>query len=101
MTRVRVWMCLPLSGLLGACSIHHMFDRDCHSSSAQEYQKAVQVAPLRVPAGIDAPNVQGALVIPEEGVKPPALKSTDACLDLPPRFKEPPPARAPAAAPSI
>ncbi len=99
MTRARLLMCLPLSALLGACSIHHMFERDCHSASEQEYQKAVQVAPLRVPAGIDAPNVQGALVIPDEGVKPPPRKSTDACLDLPPRFKEPPPARAPSAAP--
>lgn len=98
MTRAKLLICLPLIGLLGACH-YHPFERDCHSS--QEYRRAVQVASLRVPAGIDAPNVQGALVIPDEGIKPPPLKSTDACLDLPPRYKEAPPARAPAAAPPI
>ncbi len=95
MTRVGLLICLPVTVSLGACHWHPL-TRDCHSS--QEYQRAVQVAPLRVPAGIDAPNVQGALVIPAEGVVPPPLKATDACLDLPPRFKEPPPARASAPA---
>jgi uncharacterized lipoprotein len=88
----RLLICLPLSVSLGACSIHHMFERDCHAP--QEYERAVQVPPLRVPAGIDAPDVQGALVIPAEEIKAPPPKATDACLDLPPQFKEPPPARA-------
>ena len=42
---------------------------DCHRP--QEYQRAVQVAPLKVPAGLDTPNTQGALVIPTVELAPP------------------------------
>ena len=42
---------------------------DCHKP--QEYQRAVQVAPLKVPAGLDTPNTQGALVIPTVELAPP------------------------------
>ena len=66
--------------------------RDCHRP--QEYQRAAQVAPLKVPAGLDTPNTQGALVIPTVDLAPPPPGPHDACLDTPPRYKPAPPNKA-------
>ncbi len=90
----RVLICLPLMALLGGCSWHrmtHPFKENCHAP--QPYQRAVQVAPLRVPEGMDSPNVQSALVIPEAEVSGPSPGSSDPCLDSPPRYKAAPPAK--------
>jgi uncharacterized lipoprotein len=65
---------------------------DCHTR--QEYQRAGQVPPLKVPPGLDTPNTQGALVIPSVGVSPPPPGPKDACLDVPPRYKPAPPNKA-------
>ena len=77
--------------LLSAC---HMFSRvaDCHRP--QEYQRAVQLPPLKVPAGLDTPNTQGALVIPTVDLAPPPRGPHEACLDAPPRYKPAPPNKA-------
>ncbi len=77
--------------LLSAC---HMFARvtDCHRP--QEYQRAAQVPALKVPAGLDTPNTQGALVIPTVDLAPPPPGAHDACLDAPPRYKPAPPNKA-------
>ncbi len=77
--------------LLSAC---HMFSRvaDCHRP--QEYQRAVQLPPLKVPAGLDTPNTQGALVIPTVDLVPPPRGPHEACLDAPPRYKPAPPNKA-------
>jgi hypothetical protein len=88
MTSGRWLICVTLATLSGGCSWYkmtHIFSADCHAP--QEYQRAVQVAPLRVPAGLDAPNVQGALVIPPVDVEAPPLGQKEPCLDAPPRFK--------------
>jgi uncharacterized lipoprotein len=65
---------------------------DCHKP--QEYQTAVQVAPLKVPAGLDTPNTQGALVIPTLEITPPPQAKNAACLDTPPRYKPAPASKA-------
>jgi uncharacterized lipoprotein len=77
--------------LLSAC---HWFNRvaDCHRP--QEYQRAVQAPPLKVPSGLDTPNTQGALVIPTVELAPPPPGRHDACLDAPPRYKPAPPNKA-------
>jgi len=77
--------------LLSAC---HMFNRvaDCHRP--QEYQRAVQMPPLKVPQGLDTPNTQGALVIPTVELAAPPPGPHDACLDTPPRYKPAPPNKA-------
>jgi hypothetical protein len=77
--------------LLNGC---HFFrgSVDCHRP--QEYQRAVQRAPLKVPAGLDTPNTQGALVIPTVELAPPPPGPHDACLDSPPRYKAAPPNKA-------
>jgi uncharacterized lipoprotein len=64
--------------------------RDCHKR--QDYQRAVQVAPLKVPPGLDAPNTQGALSIPAlDETAPPPPGPREACLDQPPKWKPAPP----------
>ena len=65
---------------------------DCHTR--QEYQRAGQVPPLKVPPGLDKPNTQSALVIPDVPVAPPPPGPKDACLDVPPRYKPAPPNKA-------
>jgi uncharacterized lipoprotein len=75
--------------LTSGCS--HIINRlnpDCHTR--QEYQHASQVAPLKVPEGLDTPNTQGALVIPTVELSPPPPGPHDACLDLPPKYKPAP-----------
>jgi hypothetical protein len=81
--------------MLSACHMFsHVFSRatDCHRQ--QEYQRAVQVSPLKVPVGLDTPNTQGALVIPTVDLAAPPPGAHDACLDAPPRYKPAPPNKA-------
>jgi uncharacterized lipoprotein len=87
----RAALMMAAATLLSAC---HMFSRfgDCHRP--QEYQRAVQVPPLKVPTGLDTPNTQGALVIPTVDLAPPPPGPHDACLDTPPRYKPAPPNKA-------
>ncbi len=73
-------------GLLGGC---HSLVADCHAH--QEYQRARQLAPLKVPSGLDSPNTQAALAIPAaDAVAAAAAGLKDACLDQPPRYKAAP-----------
>lgn len=74
--------------LMDGCRLVHGFEPDCHKP--QEYQRAVQVAPLKVPEGLDSPNTQGALVIPTVGLALPPPGPRDTCLDAPPRYKPAP-----------
>jgi uncharacterized lipoprotein len=85
MTLDRVLIFIAMTTLIGGC---HMFASNCHAP--QEYQRAVQVPPLKVPAGLDSPNTQSALVIPTIELAPPAPGAKDACLDAPPRYKAAP-----------
>ncbi len=91
----RLLLTLPVFLLMGGCHVRTLLQPDCHRT--QEYQRALQVAPLKVPEGLDSPNVSGALVIPEAGVEPPPIGPKEACLDSPPRFKEPLPVKSPSA----
>jgi hypothetical protein len=52
----------------------------------QLYEQAQGVAPLRVPAGLDAPNTRGALKIPELHEPEAPRQLTDACRDEPPKY---------------
>jgi uncharacterized lipoprotein len=76
--------------LLCGCWSHIVsrLNPDCHVK--QEYQHSIQVAALKVPEGLDAPNTQGALVIPDVELAPPPPGPKDACLDLPPKYKPAP-----------
>jgi uncharacterized lipoprotein len=88
----RVLMLIAAAALMSGCHLFSKLTPDCHT--AQEYQRAGQVAPLKVPAGLDSPNTQGALVIPTVGVVPPPPGPKEACLDVPPRYVAAPPNKA-------
>ena len=96
MIRNRMVTAVAAAAMLGGCGYFHKFmlAPDCHV--AQAYQRARQVEPLRVPAGLDAPNVQSALVIPTVEGAPPIPAAKDVCLDQPPRYKVAAPAVKPA-----
>jgi uncharacterized lipoprotein len=75
--------------LLNGCRLlHGGIQTNCHKP--QEYQRAVQRAPLKVPEGLDSPNTQGALVIPTVDLAAPPPGPHEACLDTPPRYKPAP-----------
>jgi uncharacterized lipoprotein len=86
----RVIVFMAAAALLCGCGLFHT--PDCHGK--QEYQRAAQRPPLIVPQGLDAPNTQGALVIPTVELTPPPPGAKDACLDVPPRYKAAPPNKA-------
>jgi uncharacterized lipoprotein len=74
--------------LLNGCHLFHGYQVNCHKP--QEYQRAVERAPLKVPEGLDTPNTQGALVIPTVALAAPPPGPREACLDVPPRYKPAP-----------
>jgi hypothetical protein len=80
----RVLMLIAGAALSSGCHLFTKLTPDCHV--AQEYQRAGQVAPLKVPAGLDSPNTQGAMVIPAVALAPPPPGKKDTCLDVPPRY---------------
>ncbi|MGA9028374.1 MAG: hypothetical protein WB440_20130 [Steroidobacteraceae bacterium] len=88
MSIIRSLTCAAAMTLLAGCHISHWFAVDCHAP--QEYQHASEVAPLKVPPGLDSPNTQGALVIPDVGLVAPPPGRKDPCLDAPPRYKAAP-----------
>jgi uncharacterized lipoprotein len=88
----RALMLILAAAPLCGCHVFRALTPDCHT--AQEYQRAVQVAPLKVPAGLDTPNTQGALVIPTVELTAPPPGKHDVCLDSPPRYVPAPSTRA-------
>lgn len=84
----RPLMAIAFATLLPGCHLFSRFSPDCHKP--QEYQRAGEVAPLIVPAGLDQANTQGALVVPKVDNPPPRPGPKDACLDVPPKYKPAP-----------
>lgn len=84
MSITRVLMLVAAAACMSGCHLFGKLTPDCHTP--QEYQRAAQMPPLKVPAGLDRPNTQSALVIPAVSVAPPAPGRKDACLDVPPRY---------------
>ncbi len=88
----RILMVVAAAALMSGCGLFGRLNPDCHTR--QEYQRAGQAPPLKVPAGLDSPNTQGALVIPKVELAPPPPGPKDTCLDVPPRYKPAPPNKA-------
>jgi len=78
---------LWLASLLPVLSACHLLGvSSCHGPQA--YLGAKSVAPLKIPAGLDAPETNNTLRIPAlNEPAPPARKGRDPCLDEPPSFK--------------
>jgi uncharacterized lipoprotein len=94
----RVLLLIAAATLSSGCHLFSKLTPDCHT--AQEYQRAGEVAPLKVPAGLDSPNTQGALAIPTVALAPPPPGPKDACLDVPPRYVPAPANKAASQAPA-
>jgi uncharacterized lipoprotein len=84
----RVLILIAAAALSSGCHLFSKLTPDCHTP--QEYQRAGQVAPLKVPPGLDSPNTKDALVIPTVELAPPPPGPKDACLDIPPRYQPAP-----------
>jgi uncharacterized lipoprotein len=53
------------------------------------YVDARNEQPLKVPAGMDAPDTRGALKIPDVSQPAKVRTAADGCLDAPPKFEAP------------
>jgi hypothetical protein len=90
--RVALGLLLATTLALGACRS----GPGANCSKPGAYEKAGSIAPLRIPAGLDAPDTRGALRVPELS-EPEAPRPPDApCLDQPPKYSnsarlDPPP----------
>jgi uncharacterized lipoprotein len=71
--------------LLGGCKA--LFASNCNKP--QIYEQAQSLPPLRIPAGLDAPDTRTAMRIPDlkEPEAPRGVK--DSCLETPPPFTPP------------
>ncbi len=82
---VRTLMVLiGLATATAGCSLFHA-DQSCHKQQAYESSKSM--APLKVPAGLDAPDTRDALVVPHVDAPEAPTSRSGACLDEPPRFR--------------
>jgi len=82
---------LPLAGLalclsLGSCSwFHHGGKHGCRERDVT--RGAGNQPPLKVPAGMDAPDTRNAVQVPPLGEPERPRGPTDPCLSAPPSFK--------------
>ncbi|NNM61278.1 MAG: hypothetical protein HKM03_03845 [Steroidobacteraceae bacterium] len=82
MTIRRMFLFLPLVALTAGC---HTLQQSCHGIA--DYQAAQEAAPIRVPSGMDSPDVKNVLKIPPPTVAPPPPKGKDGCIDGPPQYR--------------
>ena len=98
-----VWRIVALAGLLlvllglSGCHLARAISGGaCHDT--QGYMKQRSVEPLKIPAGLDAPDTTNALRLPQlNEPAPPPPRGKAPCLDTPPPFKVQQPARTPSA----
>ena len=93
----RIVLFLLLLPLVSGCHLFRSASaKACHSP--QPYQKAQTVPPLKVPSGLDAPDTTNALRLPTlNQAGPPPRSGKQPCLDEPPPYKVPQPAKTPQA----
>jgi hypothetical protein len=84
---------------LGGCFLFHRHSgKNNTCNDPQHYTNAQSIPPLKTPAGLNAPNTKGALRIPDLNQPPPPPRTrADPCLDSPPSFVIPKPAKPPQA----
>ena len=71
--------------LLGGCKAMRGVTSCPHG---EPYTKSTSVAPLRIPAGVDAPDTSQSLKLPAlNEPAPPPRGHKDPCLDQPPPYK--------------
>jgi uncharacterized lipoprotein len=83
--RTLLWLS-PLVLTAAGCHPFKHFSYACHKQ--QPYEAATSVAPLKVPAGFDAPDTTNALRLPPlNEPAPPRRKGQEPCFDSPPPYK--------------
>jgi hypothetical protein len=84
---------------LGGCSFwHHHFLETNTCNDRQAYASAGSIPPLKIPAGMSAPDTHAALRIPDlNEPAPPPRSRHDPCLDEPPSYVVPKPVKPPQA----
>ncbi|MBM4213341.1 MAG: hypothetical protein FJ179_06460 [Gammaproteobacteria bacterium] len=91
MRRIRGSVALFGALLLAGCSSWGIFKASC--AKPADFVAVVDNAPLKIPAGRDAPDTRAALTIPPLDT-PEAPRPADApCIDMPPKFTPAPPKR--------
>lgn len=83
--------------LLGATGCRAITGGTCHKPQA--YESAGNLAPLRMPTGLESPDTSGALAIPEVNQPELPVDPEGPCLEAPPALVEPPPPPSEVAAP--
>jgi uncharacterized lipoprotein len=77
---------VPLLAVLAGCHPFRHLTYACHKP--QGYMQATSIPPLKIPAGLDAPDATNALHLPAlNEPAPPPRKGREPCLDEPPSFK--------------
>lgn len=83
--RSLLWL-VPLALTAAGCHPFRHFTNSCHKQ--QPYMQAGSIPPLRIPAGLDAPDTTSALRLPAlNEPAPPPRKGLEPCLDEPPPYK--------------
>jgi uncharacterized lipoprotein len=98
-----VWLprLLAVVGLLAlsGCFFFHRHRGENNScNDPQPYAKAQSIAPLKTPIGLSAPDTRSVLHVPDLNQPPPPARTrSEPCLDSPPPFVVPKPAKPPQA----
>ena len=80
-------LCLLPPALEGCRVVRAVGANACHDPK-QVYLQATSVPPLKIPAGLDAPDTGNALKLPQlNEPAPPPRTGNQPCLDAPPSFK--------------
>ncbi|HEY7754378.1 MAG TPA: hypothetical protein VH856_11230 [Steroidobacteraceae bacterium] len=79
----RAWTVMVACGLCAGCGL--LPDAYGSCDEPQPYESATDAAPLKVPAGADAPDTRNALRIPELPA-PRRPREPGRCLDHPPAY---------------
>jgi uncharacterized lipoprotein len=84
---MRVFRALTIAAVAALMAGCHLLRPHC--GGLEDYQSAQVIAPLRVPAGMQAPDSKEALRIPPAAAGAP-LATKDSCLEKPPQYRENP-----------
>jgi uncharacterized lipoprotein len=92
MTNIRFMLAIAVaSSLVLASGCKSLRTRSCNKS--EPYAAAQDLQPLKIPPGLDSPDTRAALLIPELNEPEAPRAAEDPCLDEPPAFVTPQPAR--------
>lgn len=87
--RAPILTVLATTVLLGGCG--HLFKATC--AKPADYAGTVDNPPLHVPAGLQGPDTRSSLPVPALNEPERARAAGEPCLDAPPRYAVPAPAK--------